>query len=189
MNLINIFINAILVENIVLTKFLGICPFLGSSKKEKDAIYMGISVMLVVSLSSIVTYFIYNYILIPLNQEYLANIMFIFVIASFVQILNIIIKNKFPKIKDTLGIYLPLITTNCAVLGIVLINTGSSYSFIEMLVYSVGSSLGFTLLLYLFSTIQEELDKKTVKKHIKGTPLSLITLSIMAILFSRFLGN
>lgn len=186
MNLINLFITSILTENIVLTKFLGICPFIGTSKKRKNAISMGLSVMLVITLSSIITYLLYHYLLVPTKTEYLKTILFVLVIASLVQLLEIILKRYMKPIYDMLGIYLPLITTNCAVLGIVLLNITNDYNFIEMIVYSISSSLGFTLVIYLFSSIREKIDNAPILKPLKGYPIALITAAIMALLFSRY---
>lgn len=187
MNLINITLAALLTENVVLTKFLGICPFIGVSTKRKSALSMGISVMLVVVLSSIITWSLYHYLLVPTNTEYLRTVLFVLVIASLVQLLEIILKRYLPHIHEMLGIYLPLITTNCAVLGIVLLNINSDYNFIEMLVYSISSSLGFTLVIYLFSSMREKINNSNVPKPFKGHPIALITAAIMALLFSRYL--
>lgn len=187
MNLINIVLAALLTENVVLTKFLGICPFMGVSTKRRNALYMGISVMLVVTLSSIITWFLYHYLLVPTKQEYLKTVLFVLVIASLVQLLEIILKRYFNKIHDMLGIYLPLITTNCAVLGIVLLNINNDYNFLEMLVYSISSSLGFTLVIYLFSSMREKIDSNNIPKPFKGHPIALITAAIMALLFSRYI--
>jgi len=189
MNLISLFISAMLVENVVLTRFLGLCPFVGVSSKEKSAIHMGISVTLVTVISSIITYAIYHLILVPTDTTYLINIMFVFIIAAFVQMLELILKKHFPKIHESLGIYLPLITTNCAVLGIVLLNINNKLNFLEMIIYSLGSSLGFTLVLYIFSTVRESLDKKSIHKNFKGFPIAMITIGIMALLFSRLMGK
>jgi len=185
MNLISLFIVSILTENIILTKFLGICPFMGTSKKESTAIGMGLSVTLVVVLSSIITYFIYNYILVPTNSTYLKTIMFILVIASLVQLLEMIIKRYNKKMYNSFGIYLPLITTNCAVLGITLLNISNEYNFLEMLVYSFGSSIGFTFVIYLFSTIREYIETRPILKSLQGYPIALFTASIMALVFAR----
>lgn len=186
MNLISLFITSLLTENIILTKFLGICPFVGTSKKEDTAFKMGLAVTLVVTLSSIITYLLYTYLLVPTDTTYLKTIMFILVIASLVQGLEMIIKRYSPNLYKSFGIYLPLITTNCAVLGIALLNINNNYNFIEMLVYSIGSSLGFTLVIYLFSTIREYLDKKDIQNSFKGYPIALITAGIMALIFGRF---
>lgn len=184
MNLISLLISSILTENIILTKFLGICPFMGTSNKEKDALGMSLAVSIVTVLSSIITYLIYNYVLIPTNTEYLQTLMFIFVIACMVQIILIIIKSKFRKLYNSLGIYLPLITTNCAVLGITLLNVNSDFSFIEMLVYSIGSSLGFSLVIYIFANIRENLSDD-IPTCFKGYPIAFIIAGIMALIFGR----
>jgi len=181
MNLISLFISSILTENIVLTKFLGLCPFMGTSSNEKDALGMGIAVTFIITLSSIVTYLIYYFILVPTNTIYLMTIMFILVIACMVQILTLIIKKYFKKLYSSLGIYLPLITTNCAVLGITLLNIHSDFSFLEMVIYSLGSSIGFCLVIYLFSTIRENLN---AIDSFKGYPIAFVTAGIMALIFS-----
>ena len=186
MNLISIMISGLLTSNVVLTKFLGICPFIGTSKNKNNALNMGLSVMIVVVLSSIITYFIYYYVLVPTNTTYLKTIMFILVIASLVQTLEILLKRYFKKIYSSLGLYLPLITTNCCVLGIVLLNIESGYNLVEMLVYSISASLGFTLVIYVFSSMRERLDRCAVPKSFKGTPIALIIAAIMSILFMRF---
>lgn len=185
MNLVSLFITSFLTQNIVLTKFLGICPFVGTSNREKNALMMGLSVTLVVLLSSIITYFIYTLILVPTDTTYLKTVMFIMVIASFVQMLDILMKKHSPKMHKSLGIYLPLITTNCAVLGIVLLNVNSSYSFLEMIIFSLGSSLGFTFVIYIFATIREYLSKKPIPESFKGYPIAFITAAIMALILGR----
>lgn len=186
MNLISLFITGLLTSNIVLTKFLGICPFMGTSKKTKNAVFMGLLVMFVTCLSSLITYFIYYKILVPTNTTYLKTITFILIIASIVQLLEIVLKAFVPKMHKTLGLYLPLITTNCAVLGVTLLNINNGYNFLEMLIYSISSSLGFTLAIYIFSTIREKLNKSEVSENFKGTPIALIVVAIMALIFSRF---
>lgn len=185
MNLISLFITSILSENIVLTKFLGICPFVGTSKKEDTAFKMGLAVTIVVTLSSIITYLLYAYLLVPTETTYLKTLMFILVIASLVQLLEMIIKRYSKNLYKAFGIYLPLITTNCAVLGITLLNINNGFNFFEMLVYSIGSSLGFTLIIYLFATIREYLNKKDIPTSFKGAPIAFITAGIMALLFGR----
>ncbi len=188
MNLISLFIVSLLTENIVLTKFLGMCPFFGTSKAEKNALSMGISVMIVVVLSSLITFFINTYILIPTNTVYLKTIVFILVIAAIVQIVEIILKKYYSTIYKSLGLYLPLITTNCAVLGTVLLESNSNYNLIETLVFSIGSSLGFTLVIYVFASIRERLEQCNIPKNFRGYPIALITASIMALVFARFVG-
>lgn len=187
MNLISIFITSILTENIVLTKFLGICPFVGTSNKEKSAIGMGLAVTLVVTLASIITYLIHYYILVPTDTVYLQTIFFILVIAFLVQLLEMLLKKYAKTLYQALGIYLPLITTNCAVLGITLLNINNHYSFLEMLVFSIGSSLGFTLVIYLFATIREYIENKKIPKCFQGYPIAFITAAIMAMIFQRYI--
>lgn len=186
MNLISLALTGLLTSNVVLTKFLGICPFIGTSKNKKNALNMGLSVMIVVVLSSIITYFIYNYILVPTDTTYLKTIMFILVIASLVQTLELILKRYFKKIYSSLGLYLPLITTNCCVLGIVLLNIENGYNLVEMLVYSISASLGFILVIYVFASMRQRLEKCNVPKSFRGTPIALIIAAIMSILFMRF---
>ncbi len=188
MNLISLFITGLLTSNVVLSKFLGICPFIGTSNKEKNALYMGISVTLVIVISSTITYLMYTYILVPTDTVYLKTIMFILVIASMVQLLEILLKRFMSKVYKTLGLYLPLITTNCAVLGVTLLNISNGYNFTEMLVYSISASLGFTLVIYIFSTIRERIENSDIPESFKGTPIALITAAIIALVFSRFTG-
>ncbi len=188
MGIVSLFISSILVQNIVLTRFLGICPFVGVSNKEKSAIGMGAAVMFVVTISGIITYFINQLILIPTETTYLRTIVFVLVIASFVQLTEIIIKRFFPVLYELLGIYLPLITSNCAVLGIILINVFSNYNLIETIIYSIGSSVGFVLVIYIFSTIRERLEEAPIIKSFQGYPIALITAGIMALIFSRYIG-
>lgn len=187
MNLINLFITSLLTENIVLTKFLGICPFVGTSKKEDTAFKMGLAVTIVVTLSSIITYLLYTYLLVPTDTTYLKTLMFILVIASLVQLLEMIVKRYSKNLYKAFGIYLPLITTNCAVLGITLLNINNGFNFIQMLVYSIGSSLGFTFVIYLFATIREYLNNKDIPDSFKGAPIAFITAGIMALVFGRIM--
>ena len=189
MSMINLFITSILTQNIVLTKFLGICPFIGTSDKESNALGMGTAVTLVITISSMITYGLYYFVLVPTDTTYLKTVMFILVIASCVQIMDILMKKFVPDLHKALGLYLPLITTNCAVLGIVLLNVANEYSFVQTLVFSVGSSLGFTLVLYVFSTIRERLETSKVHEDFKGFPIALITAGIMALLFTRYGGK
>lgn len=187
MELISVFIMALITENVILTKFLGICSFLGTSNKKDNAIGMGICVTFVVLCSSIFTYLINKYVLIPTNSTYLQTITFILVIACFVQILELIIKRYFKKLHKDFGIYLPLITTNCAVFGIVLTNIRMEYNLITSIVYSLGASLGFMLVLYIFSTLREKLDENKIIPSFRGIPIALITAGIMALIFGRLI--
>lgn len=186
-NLISIFITSLIGENVVLSKFLGLCPFIGNSGNRKNAVGMGLSVMIVITLSSIITYFINYYLLVPTNSGYLQTLIFILVISSFVQILDILMKRFIPSLHKALGIYLPLITTNCAVLGVVLLNINNGYSFLEMISYSLGSSLGFTLVIYIFSCLREKIDSSYIPKCMKEYPIAFITAGIMSILFTRYI--
>lgn len=187
MNLINIFIVAFLTENVVLTKFLGICPFVGTSSSEKKAIGMGLTVLIITTISSVISYLIYKFILLQTGTTYLMTIMFILIIASLVQITELILKNKLPKLYKSLGIYLPLVTTNCAVLGTVLLGISNDYNLLEIIAFSFGSSLGFTIILYIFSTIRNRLEQIKVPKSLKGYPIALITISLIALIFSRYI--
>lgn len=181
-----IFFTSLIIENIVLNKFLGICSFLGTSNKEKNAIGMGISVTFVVLISTILTYLINKYVLIPTNSTYLETITFILVIAAFVQITEIIIKRYFKELYHALGIYLPLITTNCAVLGIVLLNTRMNYTLLESIVNALGASLGYAIVLYIFAGNREKIENNNILESLKGIPIALIMAGIMALIFSRF---
>lgn len=186
MNLISLFITSILTENIVLTKFLGLCPFFGNSNKEKTAISMGICVTIITTLASIITYFIYNFVLVPTKTEYLSTLMSILIIASLVQLLILIVKNKHKKLYTSLGIYLSLITTNCAVMGVSLLGINNNYTLLETFVYSLGSSIGFMVVIYVFSTMRERL--KNVPKAFEGIPIAFIIAAIMALIFERYIG-
>lgn len=186
--LFTLFLGAAIINNIILTRFLGMCPFLGVSKKSDSALGMGAAVTFVIVVSSIVTYFLYHNVLVLLGLEYMDLITFILVIASFVQLVEMIIKKFSPALYKSLGIFLPLITTNCAVLGVALDNIANGYTFVEMLTYSVSVSVGFTLVLYIFSTIRERLDIADTPKSFVGNPIALIVAGLMALAFSGLAG-
>ena len=186
--LFTLFLGAAIINNIILTRFLGMCPFLGVSKKSDSALGMGAAVTFVIVVSSIVTYFLYHNVLVLLGLEYMDLITFILVIASFVQLVEMIIKKFSPALSKSLGIFLPLITTNCAVLGVALDNIANGYTFVEMLTYSVSVSVGFTLVLYIFSTIRERLDIADTPKSFVGNPIALIVAGLMALAFSGLAG-
>ena len=186
--LFTLFLGAAIINNIILTRFLGMCPFLGVSKKSDSALGMGAAVTFVIVVSSIVTYFLYHNVLVVLGLEYMDLITFILVIASFVQLVEMIIKKFSPALYKALGIFLPLITTNCAVLGVALDNIANGYTFVEMLTYSVSVSVGFTLVLYIFSTIRERLDIADTPKSFVGNPIALIVAGLMALAFSGLAG-
>lgn len=185
--MITIFFSALIIENVILNKFLGICSFLGTSNKEKNAIGMGISVTFVVLISTILTFLINKYILVPTNSTYLQTITFILVIACFVQVTELIVKKYFKDLYKSLGIYLPLITTNCAVFGIILLNIKMDYSLIESMINALGSCLGYVLVLYIFAGNREKIENNNVPLSLKGIPIALITAGIMALIFSRFI--
>lgn len=187
-DLIALAFSAFIVENIILTQFLGICPFLGVSKKRSSALGMGLAVLFVILLSSIITWVLYQYVLVTLSIQYMRTIVFILVIAALVQMVEIFLKKVSPALYKGLGIYLPLITTNCAVLGVAILNINKEHTFIEMVVYSTFISLGFLFVMYIFSMIREKLDYSPVPKAFKGTPIALIIAAILAIIFSRFGG-
>jgi electron transport complex protein RnfA len=183
-----IFISAILVNNFVLYYFLGICPFLGVSKKIDSAISMGLAVTFVMTITAVVSWAINNWILIPYGLDYLKIVSFILVIASLVQLVEMFIRKVSPPLYQALGIYLPLITTNCAIMGLALLAALREYGFAEAVVFGVGSGLGFTLAIFLMAGIREQLDLADVPEPLKGAGISLIVASIMALAFMGFIG-
>lgn len=188
-NLFIIAITAILVNNIVLSKFLGLCPFLGVSKQLDSAVGMGMAVIFVMTMASAITQIIYNYVLIPLNLAWLETIAFIIVIASFVQLVEIVIQRISPPLYETLGIFLPLITTNCAILGVAEINTmKQGYSFIQSIVSGFATGIGFTLALVLMAGIREKLEYAKVPKSLQGLPIAFIVAGLMSLAFLGFSG-
>ncbi len=187
-NLLLIFFSAILVNNFVLNKFMGICPFLGVSKKLDSALGMSVAVIFVMLTATAITWPIYNYLLLPYELEYLRTIAFILVIALFVQLVEIILKRFVPSLYKSLGIYLPLITTNCAVLGVTVLNIDSKYGFGESLVNALGGGVGFMVALLLFSGVRSRLESCNVPKAFKGMPITLVAASIVAISFAGFSG-
>ena len=186
MELLLVFLGAALVNNFVLTRFLGICPFLGVSKKIETAMGMGMSVTFVMGLASMISYIVYEFILQPLHLEYLYTVAFILVIASLVQFVEMVIQKTSPSLYSALGVYLPLITTNCAVLGVAIINMQKSYTLIESIVNGVGGALGFTLVIVLFAGIRERIENNNILPYLKGFPIALITAGFMAIAFLGF---
>lgn len=178
--------NAFLVQNIVLSQYLGLCSFFGVSNKEKSSVGMGLSVLFVITLSSTVTWLIYNFVLVPFNLEFLETITFILIISALVQMVEMFIKKVSPVLYRSLGIYLPLITTNCAVLGTALLITTNEFTFIEMLVFSVSTSFGYTFIVYIFSYIRVSIEKFPVPRTMRGMPIALMTASIMAMIMTGF---
>ncbi|MES0341609.1 MAG: RnfABCDGE type electron transport complex subunit A [Candidatus Humimicrobiaceae bacterium] len=187
-NLITIFIVMAIINNIVLSQFLGLCPFFGVSKKLSNAVSMGMAVTLVMLISSVVTSVIYNYILVPFDIEFMQIVLYILVIASLVQIVELIIKRTNISLYNSLGIYLPLITTNCAVLGVTLINSAENYTILESTASALGGGIGFTLVLIIMSGIREKLDLADTPKSMKGLPIAFITAALLALAFMGFNG-
>ena len=187
-NLLTIFIAMVIVNNMVLSKFLGLCPFFGVSKKLSNAFSMGIAVTLVMLIASVSTSVIYNYILVPYEVEFMNIVIYILVIASLVQIVELIIKRTNIMLYNALGIYLPLITTNCAVLGIALINSAENYSILESTVSALGAGIGFTLVLIIMSGIREKLDLADSPKSMRGLPVAFLTAALLALAFIGFNG-
>ncbi len=188
MGLISIFTSAILTQNIILTRFLGLCSFFGTSKSEKKALLMGGCVTFVMLISSIICYLVYHFVLKPYDIIYLRTISFILIIAIMVELIELILKKINPTLNDSLGIYLPLLTTNCAILGVCLLNINNAYSFMETIAFALGSSIGFTVVIYIFSTIQTRFEKINIPKCLKGYPISFITAGLMVLVLSRYIG-
>lgn len=186
--LFSILIGAIFVNNFILTKFLGLCPFFGVSTKTKSALSMGTALTFVTALSAVVTWSIYTFILVPLKLEYLQIIVFILVIATVVQFVELFIKKSNPFLYKALGIYLPLITTNCIVMGVALLNIREGYSFLEALVFGIGGGAGFTLAILLMSGIRERLELSDVPKPFQGLPIAFIVAALMSLAFLAFSG-
>ena len=183
-----ILVLSILTENYVLAKFLGICPFLGVSKKLNTAVGMSLAVIFVMVLSTAVTYPIYAYILLPTGMDYLQTLIFILVIAGLVQFIEIVLKKYIPSLYNALGIYLPLITTNCAVLGVTLLHFTKGYTYPQALVNALGSGIGFMLAMVLFAGVRQRLESCDVPKFLQGLPITLIAASIVSLSFTGFAG-
>lgn len=186
--MLSILLTGILTENFILAKFLGICPFLGVSKKLNTAVGMSAAVIFVMLLATAVTYPINAKLLVPNDLEYLQTIVFILVIAALVQLVEIILKKYMPALYNALGIYLPLITTNCAVLGVVLINVGNNYNFGQSMMRSLGGGLGFMLAMVMFAGVRERLESCDVPKFLQGLPITLIAASLTSVSFLGFSG-
>ena len=187
-NIFALIIGAIFVNNVVLAQFLGICPFLGVSKDVKSSVGMGGAVLFVMLLATIVTYLIYYYILVPLNLGYLQTIAYILVIAGLVQMVEIILKKIAPALYQTLGVFLPLITTNCAVLVVAILVVQKNMNLLQSVVYSASIAVGFTLALVIFAGIREQMELTGVPKGMKGVPIALVTAGILAMAFMGFNG-
>ena len=185
--LLAISLGAILTNNFIFSQFLGICPFLGVSKKSDTAIGMGIAVTFVMGIASAITYAV-NLILVRLGLEFMQTVAFILVIAALVQFIEMFLKKSMPSLYTALGIYLPLITTNCAVLGVALLNVQNEYNFIESVVYGITGGLGFLLAIYLFSTVRERTEFAEYPKAFEGFPIALISAGLLALAFMGFSG-
>lgn len=188
MEYILIIISAIFVNNVVLAQFLGICPFLGVSNRIPTSLGMGAAVIFVITIASIVVYLLQYYVLVPLGIEYMQTIVFILVIAALVQMVEIVLKKVSPALYQALGIFLPLITTNCAVLGVAILLVQKEYNLLESVVYAFSTAVGFALALVIFAGIRERLDLDDVPKAFRGTPIALITAGILAMAFMGFAG-
>lgn len=186
-SIVSILLAAILTNNMVLSKFLGICPFLGVSKKTNTAFSMSVAVILVMVISTAVTWPIYTYVLAP-NYTYLQTIVFILVIAAIVQLIEIVLKKYIKPIYKALGIYLPLITTNCAVLGITMLNITDEYNFVQSLFNALGAGLGFMLAMLLFSGVRERMETANVPDFLKGLPITLVAAALVSLSFLGFAG-
>ena len=187
-NLLAITLGAILANNFIFSQFLGICPFLGVSKKVDTAVGMGVAVTFVMGLASAITWLVNTFILIPLDLGYMQTVAFILVIASLVQFIEMFLQKSMPTLYTALGVYLPLITTNCAVLGVALLNIQNNYNFIESVVYGITGGLGFLLAIVLFASIRERLVFADYPKNWDGFPIALVTAGLMALAFMGFSG-
>ena len=187
-NLILIIVTTALVNNVVLSQFLGICAFLGVSKKIDTSLSMGAAVTVVTTIAAAVTNLLYNFVLAPLDLDYLKTIVFILVIAALVQMVEMFLKKTSPAIYQALGIFLPLITTNCAVLGISLTNVQNSYSFIESIIAGVGTGIGFTIAIVLLASLRERINESDIPTPFRGAPIVLLSAALMAIAFMGFSG-
>nr|MBC8231567.1 electron transport complex subunit RsxA [bacterium] len=181
-------ISAIFVKNILLMKYLGNCPFLGVSKKMDTALGMSMAVIFVMTMATVITWFLWGYFLTPLNLEYLRTIVFILVIAALVQFVEMFIKKSSRDLYQALGIFLPLITTNCAVLGVAIISVQEEYNFPQMLVFAIASAVGYSLALILFAGIRERFEISRIPKSLAGTAIGLVTAGLMSLAFFSFFG-
>ncbi len=188
MSYLMIFIAAIFVNNIVLSQFLGICPFLGVSKKISTALGMGFAVMFVMTLSAIVTFLIYYKLLVPNNLTFMITVVFILVIASLVQMVEIILKKVSPPLYQALGIFLPLITTNCAVLGVAILAIQKNFGLLSSVCYGLANAMGFTLAIVLFAGLRERMSRTRFPAAVKGAPIALLTAGLLSMAFMGFAG-
>lgn len=183
-----ILLSSILVNNFIMSRFLGICPFLGVSKRVSTAVGMGAAVTFVMAMASVITYLAYYFILEPLHMEYMQTLAFILIIAALVQFIEMVIQKMSPSLYQALGVYLPLITTNCAVLGVAILNIEKEYDLLQTLVNGIGGALGFTLAIVLFAGIRERLETADIPEPFKGFPIAMITAGLMSVAFLGFQG-
>lgn len=188
MNLLTILVSTVFVNNFVLSRFLGICPFFGVSQKTETATGMGLAVTFVITMASAITYFVYHSILDPLGIGYLQTLTFILIIASLVQFIELVIKKISPGLYNAMGVFLPLITTNCVVLGVTIINIQEQYTFIQAVTSGLGAALGFFLALLLLAGVREKLEIADIPKALEGVPIALVAAGLMSIAFSGFSG-
>ena len=187
-SIITIALGAILINNFIFAQFLGICPFLGCSNKVDTAVGMGVAVIFVMALASAATWAVNEYLLMPFGLGYMQTVAFILVIASLVQLVEMFLKKSIPSLYSALGIYLPLITTNCAVLGVVLLNVQNNYNFIESLVYGITGGLGFMLAIVLFASVRERVEFAEYPEHFEGFSICLVSAALVALAFMGFSG-
>ena len=187
--LVSIALGAILIQNFIFSQFLGICPFMGVSKKTDTALGMGLAVTFVMGIASAVCWLVNRFLLVPLNLQFMQTVAYILVIASLVQFVEMFLKKSIPSLYQALGIYLPLITTNCAVLGVVLLNTQNNYNFLESVVYGITGGIGFLVAIVLFASVRERLDVTAeCPKAFEGFPIALISAGLLALAFMGFSG-
>lgn len=187
-SIVGILISSILIENYIFSRFLGICPFLGLSEKPSTAVGMGCAVTFVMTLSTAITYLVYTFVLVPFELEYLKTIAFILIIASLVQLIEMFLKKSVPSLYSALGIYLPLITTNCAILGSAILCIQNGYNFIESITFSFGSAVGWTMAIVIFAGVRARVAFANPPKCFKGTPIALVTACLIAMAFAGFSG-
>ncbi|MBO6011178.1 MAG: electron transport complex subunit RsxA [Oscillospiraceae bacterium] len=187
-SILSIALGAILIENFILVKFLGICPFMGVSKKMDTAVGMGFAVIFVMGLASAICWVVNRYLLVALNLEYMQTLAYILVIAALVQLVEMFLRKSVPSLYTALGIYLPLITTNCAVLGVALLNTQNGYGFIESVVYGITGGVGFLMAIVLFASVRERNQYADYPKAFEGFPIALISAGLIALAFMGFSG-
>ncbi len=183
-----ILLSSILINNFILSRFLGICPFLGVSQKISTAVGMGAAVTFVMALASVITYLAHYFLLEPLGMEYMQTLAFILIIAALVQFVEMVIQKTSPSLYQALGVYLPLITTNCAVLGVAILNINEKYDLFQTLINGIGGALGFTLAIVLFAGIRERLETADIPEPFKGFPIAMITAGLMSVAFLGFQG-